>query len=1550
VPLLANVKIFLSAVSAEFRNYRDSIRNDLTRPNVSVNVQEDFIPTGEETLDKLDDYIQQSDVVIHLVGNMSGAFAQPPSVDMIRQRYPDLTLRFPVLDPFLAPDGPALSYTQWECWLALYHHKVLFIAQATDDAPRHEEYQPSEDQKASQLAHLARLAQFERYPEITFTNADRLVIQLLRSKLNELMPPAPIASTKLERFRDVASSMLEMGEKNWKMPRLVAPLNLEIFEEKDKTETQLTNIGALSLEVNNGVNLVLFGEGGIGKTTLVLDLVAKMLAEKCPRIPLYVDAAYWARTNTGILEFIANSAAGQRYELTASELTKVADSGHLTLILNGWNEIPGNQKLTCFERFRELNSMIHALNMIVVTRSNKDCPDLSATIQVHVQGLTWHSQRNVIHSELDKNTAEALIEILVVDTSLRHAARSPLILKGLLAQAKKGEITASNVYELLGSVIDTFEESDQRQLILKEPPLLGRHRDYLTSLACRLTSNNETTSSRSELLPVISATSKQLFENGLINPPEPNDVLDALSSYHLIHVDGEAVRFAHQRFQEYFAASWLFHLCVDNEEDCISKLLDAINQPFWEDALSLVGGMLKGIDSHSKTRSLLVGIALKVDLGFACDISRACAFSKTDDSNLYDEIVNRVNSLCDSSISEVANYGLICLITSGFVNFVDRLWPLLESEDQQIRLTTYGFYSGGLSLTQLGDSAETRIATWSPQLQAQFIRELSDNPDNYSFLVNVANEAVENEVRAAAIFSLTWNFPASDASLLAWLNAPLDVQLDREVINMVSYLLEQGVINEEVNEKLESLSRELESEELILRLVLNFPKIVGPNAIDVILTRLRELDRNVDDSAMVKLAMKYAPDRLNALARALILSKRSAPDWVNKALQMQSAENKSEVFEAAWTRIHQEEPTCFNSELIGSLSNREQTLRSIQEWLIYSQSSRGKLSDIEKTRGRELDFLLANAPGDELLSIIMELGESASYHEATELLQLIRSRMQIGYSTTLDKSQWRPSLEAVQALIDIFGKKRSKEVVAEHKVHLLLCSIASLVAPADFNDFLLEGCRLYLESWEIFSKVSDQWQKERMGDRPNNPHLGNYLKSAMENWGFEALPHLVELLEHPHANKLIPEIIGSIVRQPWQNEKKDLFLSSGDYFKDGDERRAAKRVLCQPDETYQEATDVTARALAAKLTELVEQLQTEQTSKSSEWNEINAIYRMRGLLGAVSNTPSQEIVEPIMYALANGLTDIYSLVNTLTTLIGQGIFIEDPAVVARIEAMYNEEAKANWFDESKKNKMAELCQLMFFVKPVSLLSKSLSDYLIEWERFTYVNQIIEQLAVIPSEESWYFLLELGKTRKLSQDSYLKLAIALALSLRSVHFTEFLRNVADGTWFTWCNSPWDLERIAPYVLRVIEEDISYLDAFLEACEKSSASGADNFACAVLSLVPDRDAIRLSYGLNALDAGKIENSRVSPYNMLKNMFSLHVPIGDITSYEVHPKACNELRYSLFIRASVAGSSATIFKKLLVEVECQRRQEGRPSDEPRHPAIGDGVAWTEIFASAD
>jgi hypothetical protein len=179
-------QLFLSTVTAEFKSYRDALRHDFDRPNVTVKVQEDFIVSGTPTLEKLDDYIRQCDGVIHLVGGMTGALAKQKSVDVILERYPDLIKKLPIGD-FLASNGPSLSYTQWEAWLALLHDKKLFIAVPAEGAPRDPDYATTPQQEESQLKHLALLKQIEFYPGEPFRSRDHLAKEVLRSFILDLL-------------------------------------------------------------------------------------------------------------------------------------------------------------------------------------------------------------------------------------------------------------------------------------------------------------------------------------------------------------------------------------------------------------------------------------------------------------------------------------------------------------------------------------------------------------------------------------------------------------------------------------------------------------------------------------------------------------------------------------------------------------------------------------------------------------------------------------------------------------------------------------------------------------------------------------------------------------------------------------------------------------------------------------------------------------------------------------------------------------------------------------------------------------------------------------------------------------------------------------------------------------------------------------------------------------------------------------------------------------------------------------------------------------------
>ncbi|GLT24638.1 hypothetical protein GCM10007933_41270 [Zoogloea oryzae] len=247
----SEVKVFLSTVSAEFRSYRDALRHSLDRPNVTVKVQEDFIATGTETLDMLDQYIRQCDVVIHLVGDMTGAMAQAPSVAAIRTNHPDFATKLPVAD-FLETNSPPMPYTQWEAWLALHHGKRLIIAAPEPDAPRDPGCAPTPEQIAAQQAHLARLASVERFPGIRFRSVDHLATEVWRSGLLDMLVAAGLGR-RVDCLPYASLGALFMG-RDADLDALAAHLGPAPTSAEHPTAC-----------------MALWGLGGIGKTRLALE-------------------------------------------------------------------------------------------------------------------------------------------------------------------------------------------------------------------------------------------------------------------------------------------------------------------------------------------------------------------------------------------------------------------------------------------------------------------------------------------------------------------------------------------------------------------------------------------------------------------------------------------------------------------------------------------------------------------------------------------------------------------------------------------------------------------------------------------------------------------------------------------------------------------------------------------------------------------------------------------------------------------------------------------------------------------------------------------------------------------------------------------------------------------------------------------------------------------------------------------------------------------------------------------------------------------------------
>jgi hypothetical protein len=204
--------VFLSAVTDEFRFYRDTLRSSLTRHNVEVKVQEDFKDYGEGTLDGLDVLISNCDVVVHLVGEMTGAEADADHEQgPLLSKYSDLATKFAPLGAALAA-GERLTYTQWEAWLALYHGKKLLIAEAAQQAPRAEKgFALTKASRDAEAKHLACLAAVKRFPGCHFTDPDNLAVYVFSSGILDLLAE-DIARKKGVPLASLQAVLVKLGE------------------------------------------------------------------------------------------------------------------------------------------------------------------------------------------------------------------------------------------------------------------------------------------------------------------------------------------------------------------------------------------------------------------------------------------------------------------------------------------------------------------------------------------------------------------------------------------------------------------------------------------------------------------------------------------------------------------------------------------------------------------------------------------------------------------------------------------------------------------------------------------------------------------------------------------------------------------------------------------------------------------------------------------------------------------------------------------------------------------------------------------------------------------------------------------------------------------------------------------------------------------------------------------------------------------------------------------------------------------------------------------
>jgi tetratricopeptide (TPR) repeat protein len=139
-------RIFLSAVSGEFKTAREKLGLTLRGLALLVREQSDFSadPRGLTLLDKLHNYIKDCGCIISLIGTRSGLGHPKP---------PEAARYLALLPPGI---GTTWSYTQWEVFFALHYEKKIVTIQASGDWKPDTDGAP-DDQQTRFVAYLQSL-------------------------------------------------------------------------------------------------------------------------------------------------------------------------------------------------------------------------------------------------------------------------------------------------------------------------------------------------------------------------------------------------------------------------------------------------------------------------------------------------------------------------------------------------------------------------------------------------------------------------------------------------------------------------------------------------------------------------------------------------------------------------------------------------------------------------------------------------------------------------------------------------------------------------------------------------------------------------------------------------------------------------------------------------------------------------------------------------------------------------------------------------------------------------------------------------------------------------------------------------------------------------------------------------------------------------------------------------------------------------------------------------------------------------------------------------
>jgi hypothetical protein len=501
------------------------------------------------------------------------------------------------------------------------------------------------------------------------------------------------------RGRLRAAAQADVGafraQRGW--PPRTVKLNLRL-KGKPAADVTLESVARLT-ELAEPV--LVMADGGTGKSTTVVQLAERMLADDGP-VPLLVPLGQWCVRQDDFFDCILRR--GSFGAFRRQPLMQLAYHGKIVLILDAWNELPLDARRRATSDLGELSRDYPQLGMVISARRHALPVDGPV---IEIEALSREQQKELAVAARGADGGQLLLERTRRTAGVRELVGIPLYLSALLA-LPDGSPFPETKEEVLRLFVERNEAPpDRREAI--EQATVGQHKPMLVAIAVGATEASNTTISTSDANRCVSHAVQLLIKDGQIAvPPQPSEIINGFVGAHLLKRSGDELEFQHQLFQEWYASyevESLMRTAIVGEVSAKKRLReDVLNWLRWEEPILFACERASRADEDGVAAvTNAVGYALGID-----PILAAKMLNRSSDA-VWERVRERVMAFVDrwhtpGTVDRAARF----MVTSGKAEFAPLIWPLASSDDDQIQ---FGIFRSAdrFQPSVLGPDARVRL-------------------------------------------------------------------------------------------------------------------------------------------------------------------------------------------------------------------------------------------------------------------------------------------------------------------------------------------------------------------------------------------------------------------------------------------------------------------------------------------------------------------------------------------------------------------------------------------------------------------------------------------------------------------------------------------------------------------------------------------------------------------------------------------------------------------------------------------------------------------------